>query len=103
MNKFQESKYSGLQVYYSKNNDLSKELALTVQDNVKSLLQKENKRKIKAADSSIHILNSLECPAVLIECGFLSNEQELKCLKNESYRASLSLIIFSSILENKME
>ena len=103
MNKFQESKYSGLQVYYSKNNDLSKSLASLVQNNTREYLQADNKRKIKQADSSIHILDSLECPAVLIECGFLSNEQEVASLKDSNYKASLSLVIFSSILESKME
>lgn len=99
MNKFQESKYSGLQVYYSKNNDLSKSLASLVQANTKSYLQSNNNRKIKQADSSIHILDSLECPAVLIECGFISNESELENLKDEKYQASLSLVVFSSLLE----
>ena len=103
MNKFQESKYSGLQVYYSKNNDLSKKLGSIIQENAKNYLQPNNRRKIKEASSSIHILDTLECPSVLIECGFLSNEEELENLKNENYRASLSLVIFSSILEIKME
>lgn len=99
MNKFQESKYSGLQVYYSKNNALSKSLASCVQNNTREYLQADNKRKIKQADSSIYILDSLECPSVLIECGFLSNEKELENLKDTKYQASLSLVIFSSILE----
>ncbi|MBO5439721.1 MAG: N-acetylmuramoyl-L-alanine amidase [Clostridia bacterium] len=99
MNKFSQAKYSGLQVYYSKNNDQSVDIATKIKDNTKLYLQKDNKRAIKKADSSIYILNKASMPAVLIECGFLSNENELNNLKNEDYRAKLALTIFSSIID----
>ena len=99
MNKFSQAKYNGLQVYYSKNNDQSVDIATKIKDNTKLYLQKDNKRAIKKADSSIYILNKASMPAVLIECGFLSNENELNNLKNEDYRAKLALTIFSSIID----
>ena len=99
MNKFSQAKYSGLQVYYSKNNDQSVDIATKIKDNTKLYLQKDNKRAIKKADSSIYILNKASMPAVLIECGFLSNENELNNLKNEDYRSKLALTIFSSIID----
>ncbi len=99
MNKFSQEKYSGAQIYYSKNNDLSKKVAGNIAGNIKEYLQPDNNRQIKGADSSIYILNNIENPAVLIECGFLSNENELSLLKNEEYRAKLALVIFSSICQ----
>lgn len=99
MNKFSQAKYSGLQVYYSKNNDDSYGIASKLKSNTRLYLQKDNKREIKGADSSIFILNKIEVPAILIECGFLSNENELNNLKNSDYQAKLALTIFSSLIE----
>ncbi len=98
MNKFSSSKYSGTQIYFSPNNPSSEMLARTLQNSTRTYLQPSNNRQIKRADSSIYVLNSLDCPAVLIECGFLSNEDELGRLKDEKYQASLALVIFSGIL-----
>ena len=101
MNKFPEEKYSGTQIYYSQNNDISQRLASNLSSNIKSLLQPTNKRQIKPATSSIYVLDKIKNPAILIECGFLSNNEELEKLKTEEYRASLALIIFQTICENK--
>lgn len=99
MNKFSIEKYSGLQVYYSKNNECSMDIATKVKENTKLHLQNDNKRAIKKADSSIYILDKISVPAILIECGFLSNEGELANLKSDEYKAKLSLTIFSSLID----
>ena len=98
MNKFSLEKYSGAQVYYSKNDTSSEILARNIQNSTKLYLQKNNKRQVKPATSSIYVLNSLHCPAVLVECGFLSNQSELELLKDEEYRAKLALVIFSTVI-----
>ncbi len=99
MNKFPLEKYKGLQVYYSKNNSLSYQIAKDIKDTVKNNLQPDNNRNIKIADSSIYVLNSAQIPAVLIECGFLSNEGELELLKSKDYRLFLALNLFSALAE----
>jgi N-acetylmuramoyl-L-alanine amidase len=98
MNKFSSPKYSGTQIYFSPNNPSSEMLARTIQNSTRTHLQPSNNRQIKRADSSIYVLNSLPCPAVLIECGFLSNDEELQRLNDEKYQAKLSLVIFTGIL-----
>ncbi len=98
MNKFSSAKYSGTQVYYSKNNPSSELLARAIQNSTRTYLQNSNNRQVKRADSSIYVLNSLDCPAVLIECGFLSNEGELNLLKSSDYQARLALTIFSATI-----
>lgn len=97
MNKFSIEKYSGMQIYYSASSEQSQSIARTIQEYNKSYLQKENNRQIKRADSSIYVLDKISAPAVLIECGFLSNQNELSLLKNEDYQASLALVLFSSV------
>ena len=98
MNKFSIPKYSGTQVYFSPNNSSSELFARCVQNQARTHLQPSNNRTVKRADSSIYVLNSLLCPAILVECGFLSNEAELECLKSSDYQARLALVLFSSSL-----
>lgn len=96
MNKFTQSQYSGLQVYYSKNSSKSELVAKSVQDYTKLYLQPNNNRVIKPSNSSIFILDNIKTPAVLVECGFLSNHEEAEKLKSSEYQAKLALVIFAS-------
>ena len=97
-NKFPVSKYKGLQVYYSGNNDESKILAEKIQSYVVTNIQKDNNRKIKESGGSIYLMNALECPAVLVECGFLSNSEDEKNLCDDEYQNKLAFVIFASIM-----
>ena len=97
-NYFTESKYTGTQVFYSKNNPESQRLAQHIQESVASGLQHENNREIKQSGSEIYLLNQAENTAVMVECGFLSNENECSKLSEETYRNKLSLIMYSSVM-----
>lgn len=96
MNKFPQAKYSGLQVYYSQNDEASKPLADGIQAAVKEHLQPENDRVTKPATSSIFLLHRADSPAILIECGFLSNTEEARRLEDTDYRRTLCLILSSA-------
>ena len=98
MNYFAQTQYSGLQVWYSKADARSRILANLVQSNIKYNLQLNNKRNIKEATSSIFLLDNATFPAILIECGFLSNPDEARTLSDENYRQKLAEIIFNSIM-----
>lgn len=98
MNSFSQSKYNGLQVYYSKNNHGSYLLANEIQNGIKKELQTRNSRKITEATSRIYLLDRLECPAILIECGFISNQEECRLLETEIYQNSLAKIISDKII-----
>ena len=100
MNKYPDSRPHGLQVYYSKNNGKSRDIAETVRATVVTTLQPDNKREVKAAGSEIFILNRATVPAVLIECGFISNADELSSLKDEKYRRQLSSVIAAAIMNS---
>ncbi len=99
INKFPEEKYKGMQVFYSKNNSLSEALALVIQGSTKELLQPNNNRNVKSATSSIYLLDQLQCPAVLVECGFLSNEDDFRDLTTETYQDKLAFVIANSIIK----
>ena len=99
MNYFPQTQYSGLQVWYSKNDTHSQVLANLIQSNNKNTLQPNNNRAIKEATSSIFLLHNATFPAILIECGFLSNSHEAHTLSDENYRQKLAEMIFKSIME----
>ena len=98
MNKFPVSKYKGMQVYYSPNDERSEILARSVKENNATYLQQDNEREIKSAGSNIFVLNRLEIPAILVECGFLSNTEETALLCDHEYRNKLSLVIATSLM-----
>ena len=97
MNAFPDTKYSGLQVYYSKNHAASSEIANNIQTAVQEHLQKDNNRQTKPAGLNIFVLDRVRIPAVLIECGFLSNADECHKLTQDEYQKELSLTIFFAV------
>ena len=98
MNSFGNSKYSGLQTYYSKSNEKSKLLADSVQNKVISDLQKNNNRTTKPGNN-MYLLENIGNPAILIECGFMTNKEELKKLSEKEYQKQLSFSIVYGIIE----
>ncbi len=98
-NKFPQQSCSGAQVYYSKNDIRSEKLASVLQDGIREYLQKQNTRQIKRAGSEIFVLDRCAVPAVLVECGFLSNPAELELLKTEEYQKKLGCTIALSVVD----
>ena len=96
MNKFPDPSVSGLQVWYSPNDPRSAEFAKEIQDAAIAHLSEDCRRETKRADSSIFVLDRLEIPAVLTECGFISNPEELSRLTDPAYRRLLSCVVFSA-------
>lgn len=105
-NHFSEGKYSGAQVFYSGSRPESADLAEAIRQNIVTSLQPENKRENKQADGSIYLLKNCNVPAVLVECGFLSNSEETERLCTESYQKDMAAAIYNGLidyLQNKEE
>ncbi len=98
MNKFQDSKYSGAQVFHSDNED-SKRLGELIQASLKNNLDSNNNRVAKGNEAGIYILKNAKIPAALIECGFLSNADELEKLQTDEYQQQLADAIYLGITE----
>ena len=92
-NKFPEAQYWGAQVFYSPNTEDSRALAECVREKVVSLVQPTNKRELKRGTDSVYLLYHAERPMVLVECGFLSNAEELARLKDGVYRQKLAFAV----------
>lgn len=99
LNKFTTSSVSGAQVFYSQNNEKSVKLATEIQKSVVNMLQKDNERQVKKGDKSIFLLKNANIPAVIVECGFLSNKEELSLLKDDDYQSKMAFSIYCGIME----
>jgi len=103
MNKFGQASARGTQVFYSQNNPQSSLLAESIQQNVIALLQPENHRQIKPSNDSIYLLYHANRPAVLVECGFISNAAEAGLLQDADYQNQLAFAIAMGIMEHQSE
>ena len=99
MNSFTDPKYSGLQVWFSPNNADSLPLAEMIRETNQEQLQSENYRLCKEATSAINLLYNAQSPAVLVECGFLSNPDEAALFETHEYRQRVAFMLFCSITE----
>lgn len=97
-NTFSQDVYHGLQIWYSPNDPNSANLAEALRSEVVSALQPDNHRQSKVAGSNIFLLDRLQQPAVLVECGFLSNPTECKALEDSAYRQALAQALCKGIL-----
>ena len=98
MNKFSDSSVHGAQVFYSSKYENAKLLAKHIQDAVK-YVQEDNNRVIKEGTRDTYLLHNAKCPAVIVECGFLSNPIDLENLKQDNYRSKLAFCIYLGILK----
>ena len=88
LNKIPQQQYDGWQTFYKQGSEKGKRLAESIQNNLNEAIQKENKR-IPKAIKDIYIIEHIEIPTTIVECGFLSNENELQNLENEQYQEKL--------------
>ncbi len=98
-NKFGESRYHGAQMFYGVNNPDSEVLAQMIQTSIVEKLQPDNARKIKPGTKSVYLLTHAQNPIVLVECGFLSNEEEAEKLMTEDYQKEMAFAIYCGIME----
>ena len=98
-NQFSESQYRGAQVFYASG---SQELAELLQRELAAQVDPKNHRECKQA-KGIYLLEHISCPAVLIECGFLSNPAEEALLRDEAYQKKLASVIACTLASHLEE
>lgn len=101
LNKFSDAQYHGAQVFYSARNAESKPLAEQIQQCLIDGCDPTNHRQVKQADSAIYLMKKLDCPAVIIECGFLSNPAEEARLRDETYHKQLAAAVICGYLRTE--
>ncbi|MCD7824274.1 MAG: N-acetylmuramoyl-L-alanine amidase [Oscillospiraceae bacterium] len=98
-NTYTDSKYSGAQMFYTVESSESAKLAGILQSSFVRYLQPDNERETKPVGSEIYLLHFANCPAVMAECGFLSNQEEADKLETEEYQSEVAFVLFSGICE----
>ena len=96
-NTYPSSRYHGTHVFYAPTEG-SQALAERFQNSIKAALQPDNQRAVKQIPDTVYIMNHVTCPAVLIECGFLTNPEEEALLRDEDYQRKLSAVIAAAWL-----
>ena len=102
LNKIPQEQYWGWQTFFKTGNENSKKLAEAIQNSLNETIQKENKREALKIDN-IYIIKNVEIPTSIVECGFLSNQEELELLKTEEYQDKLAWGIYVGIMDYFLE
>ena len=101
-NSFQNSSVKGAQVFYYKYSADGKKLAECIQDTFKKYADGNNKRQAKS-DSTYYMLVHTKIPAVIAECGFLSNPEEAQLLISDEYQEKVALSLYNGIIDYFMK
>ncbi len=97
-NSFPEPKYSGAQVFFAPTEG-SQLFAEYTQEVLRVCLDKGNSRVASKIPDSVYLMNHISCPAILVECGFLSNPAEDQLLQTPEYQLMLASCIVGSYLQ----
>jgi N-acetylmuramoyl-L-alanine amidase len=66
---------------------------------VRTALQPENSRQAAVISDSVYLMSHISCPAILVECGFLSNAQEEELLGDPTYQQKLAAVLLAGYLQ----
>lgn len=97
-NSFTDSNVKGAQVFYYSGSKEGEQMARSIQESIKKSADKENTRSSKANDDYYMLVNS-PCPAVIVECGFLSNRAEAEKLCSSDYQKDLAKAICEGFID----
>ncbi len=94
LNYLTDASYYGPQVFYDF--EENKRLAQVIQETLNESLK--TTREIKKIPNETYMYDKLTIPGVLIECGFLSNEEEKKKLTTEEYQQKIASLLKDAII-----
>lgn len=98
MNKIPQTQYNGWQTFYNAKSEKGKLLAESIQKALNDTIPRKNDRLSKSINN-VYIVEHVEIPLVLVECGFLSNAEELALLVNDDYQDKLAFGIYKGIID----
>ena len=98
LNKIPQNQYWGWQTFYKEDSQDGKNLATSIQNSLNETIQKDNKRVPMKIDN-VYIIKHVEIPTAIVECGFLSNEEEEKLLLTDEYQNKLAWGIYTGIMD----
>ena len=97
-NSYVSGESRGAQVFYYKQSAEGKKLAGIIQRHIVNEADTTNKR-VEKADSTYYLLLHTNVPAVIVECGFLSNPEEAGRLNSDPYQQKIAGSIYNGLME----
>jgi N-acetylmuramoyl-L-alanine amidase len=97
LNKFGQTQYHGAQAFFPPKPQASKKLADLIQKSLRETVDPENKREALVKNTQEIILRNAKKPTVIVECGFLSNQEEEQKLASKEYQEKLAQAIKNGI------
>lgn len=94
MNKFSSSVRTGPQVFYQEGKSDGQQLAVSVQKVFNDFTGNSH----EAIAGDYFVCRESPCAAVIVECGFLSNEDETRLLQTQDYREKICFEIFKGVM-----
>ena len=94
MNKFSQSSRSGPQVFFQQGSTEGHTLATSLQ----RVFNDYTGNNHEAIAGDYYICREIDCPSVIVECGFLSNAEECAELQTDAYREQICNYIFSGVM-----
>ncbi|MHC1749029.1 MAG: N-acetylmuramoyl-L-alanine amidase CwlD [Cellulosilyticaceae bacterium] len=97
-NSFTQPKVRGAQVFYHSASDKGKILADCIQNSIKKYADPNNTRKVKST-TDYYVLRATNKPAIIVECGFLTNPEEEALLNSKEYQDKMAWSIYLGTVE----
>ncbi len=95
MNSYPSAKVHGAQIFYADTAN-SEILAQSVQDQTNSLVKSD---RVPKPANDVFLMRSVHCPAIIAECGFLSNFDDTKFLCSVSGQSIVAIGLFSGLTQ----
>ena len=93
VNKYQTNDVNGPMVYYDKNNEYSYLLSKNIQKEL-NILSNKNKT---VHHEDFYLFKNCTKPGVIVECGFISNEEERSKLIDDKYQQAIVDALYQGI------
>lgn len=94
-NNYSNTSIHGAQVFYH-DDEVSADWGVYTQSLLSDALDPANNRVSKPISEDVYLMNHIDCRALLVECGFLSNPEEDALLETDSYQTKLASVLLAS-------
>lgn len=97
-NSYTDPRYSGAQVFYTASEE-SRQWAEQTQELLRQGLDPANDRAAKKIPNTVYLMNHVTCPAILVECGFMSNGEEVSLLLTSGYQTKIAAALAAACVQ----
>ena len=92
----------GAQVFWNQQEG-AKELAEAIQTSLNGAINVGNEKHTKQIPPTVYLMKHVTVSAVLVECGFLTNQEETRRLQDETHQRTLAISIAAGYLRGTSE